>query len=128
SLSPRSAGRTPSTPTTAPSAGAAAARSPRSSWAVVASTSALAVRPEAVGSGAAEGLVAVAPAGSGGGVALEPGALVEGLGQHLDEALEGGEVAVGAGGKGLLHEVVAGDVDGVDPVHLRRRLRRVPPD
>ncbi len=53
------------------------------------------------------------------GVALEPGSLVVRCRDDLDQPLERREVAARRGDEGLLDQVVAGDVDGVGPVHRR---------
>ena len=71
----------------------------------------------ALGSGAAEGLVGAEVLGGGLGVALEARPLVDRGGDRVQQPLERIEVAGRRGGQGLLDQVVARDVDRVDPVH-----------
>ena len=68
-------------------------------------------------SGAAEGPVDAEVLRSGRRVALEAGTLVVGSSDGLEEPAQRAEVADGRGVERLLDEVVARDVDGVDPVH-----------
>ena len=84
-------------------------------------------RPGRIGSGPAERAVRTEVRRGRRGVRLEPGPFVERVGDHLDERQERIEVAVGGRGERGLHQVVAGDVDGVHPVHAPRRSRRRPP-
>jgi hypothetical protein len=72
-------------------------------------------RPER--SGAAEGPVGAEVLRGGGGIALEAGTLVERGGDGVEQAVQRVQVAAGRGVEGLLDQVVARDVDGVDAVH-----------
>lgn len=70
------------------------------------------------GSGAAERAVGSAAAGGRFGVGFEAGPRSEGLGENVEQGLEGSEVvAFNSRGEGGLDDMVPGDVDGVDRVH-----------
>src|SRR5215217_8186122 len=68
-------------------------------------------------SGTAEGAVGAEVDRGGCGIALEARALLEGPGHGVQQSPEWLQVTLGRGGQGLLDEVVAGYVDGVDPFH-----------
>src|SRR4051794_26638041 len=99
------------------------------SWALLSSALLAALtgreRRRTPASGAAEGPILAEALRRRGGEALEAGARREGRRHRVEQRPERAEVALGRGREGLLHEMVARDVDRVDPVHgVRVRSQR----